>query len=109
MLGEAGERRQASQGEPEKSRPSDSGGVAQGHPASGTGTSMSKKSFPDGITPANFSVVKDTLQTAIDFGWTKTKTVDELRKSASMTVRQARELVKNEFDNVRKWEDDKEE
>jgi len=108
-LGEAEERRQASQGEPENSRPSDTGGVAQGHPSSGTGTSMSKKAFPDGITPANFTVVKHTLQTAVDFGWTKTKTVEELRKSASMTVRQARELVKNEFDNVRKWEDDKEE
>jgi len=104
-LGEAEEQRQQSQGEPENSRPSDTGGVAEGFPASGTGTTMSKKSYPDGITPNNFSVVKTTLQTAIDFGWTKTKTVDELRKSAQMTVRQARELVKQEFENTRRWED----
>jgi hypothetical protein len=104
-LGEAEEQRQESQGEPENSRPSDTGGVAEGFPASGTGTTMSKKSYPDGITPNNFSVVKTTLQTAIDFGWTKTKTVDELRKSAQMTVRQARELVKQEFENTRRWED----
>ena len=104
-LGEAEEQRQQSQGEPENSRPSDTGGVAQGFPSSGTGTTMSKKSYPDGITPANFTVVKDTLQTAVDFGWTKTKTVDELRKSAGMTVRQARELVKNEFEQTRRWED----
>jgi len=108
-LGEAEEQRQQSQGEPENSRPSDTGGVAQGFPSSGTGTTMSKKSYPDGITPANFTVVKDTLQTAVDFGWTKTKTVDELRKSAQMTVRQARELVKQEFENTRRWEDGKEE
>ena len=69
---------------------------------------MSKKNYPDGITPANFSVVKTTLQTAADFGWTKTKTVDELRKSGHMTVRQARELVKNEFGMLRRWEDEKE-
>jgi len=107
-LGEAEEQRQQSQGEPENSRPSDTGGVAQGFPASGTGTTMSKKNFPDGITPNNFEVVKKTLQTAVDFGWTKTKTVDELRKSAQMTVRQARELVKQEFENTRRWEDGKE-
>ena len=107
-LGEAEEDRQFNQGEPELSRPSDTGGVAQGHPSSGKGTSMSKKNYPDGITPANFSVVKTTLQTAADFGWTKTKTVDELRKSGHMTVRQARELVKNEFGMLRRWEDEKE-
>ena len=107
-LGEAEEDRQFNQGEPELSRPSDTGGVAQGHPSSGKGTSMSKKNYPDGITPANFSVVKTTLQTAADFGWTKTKTVDELIKSGHMTVRQARELVKNEFGMLRRWEDEKE-
>jgi DNA-directed RNA polymerase subunit RPC12/RpoP len=107
-LGEAEEQRQQAQGEPENSRPSDTGGVAQGAPASGTGTTMSKKNFPDGITPNNFVVVKTTLQTAADFGWTKTKTVEELRKSANMTVRQARELVKQEFEQVRRWEDGEE-
>ena len=89
-------------------RPSDEGGVAQGHPASGKGTSMSKKSYPDGITPKNFIVVKKTLQTAVDFGWNKGKTIEELRKSANMTVRQARSLVKSEFENVRRWEDGEE-
>ena len=92
-----------------RSRPSDIGGVAGGFPASGSGTSMSKKSFPDGITPTNFEVVKKTLQTAIDFNWTKGKTIEELRKFAGMTVRDARELVRNEFDVVKKWEDDEEE
>ena len=104
-LGEAEEQRQQQQGEPELSRPSDTGGVAQGHPSSGTGTTMSKKNFPDGITPNNFSVVKSTLQIATDFGWTKTKTVDELRKSAKMTVREARDLVNQEFEQLRRWED----
>ena len=94
------------QGEPGKQRPSDTGGVAQGHPASGQGTSMSRKSFPDGITPANFEIVKTTLQTSVDFGWNKTKTVDELRKSGMMTVRQAREIVKNEFEGLNSWEKD---
>tara|TARA_R110002020_G_scaffold475550_1_gene710860 strand:+ start:1326 stop:3272 length:1947 start_codon:yes stop_codon:yes gene_type:complete len=108
-LGEAEEQRQQSQGEPENSRPSDTGGVAQGHPSSGTGTTMSKKNYPDGITPVNFQVVKNTLQTAVDFGWTKTKTQDELRKSANMTVRQARELVKAEFDQARRWEEEQNE
>jgi hypothetical protein len=89
-------------------KPSDDGGVAQGFPASGSGTSMSKKNYPDGITPANFDVIKSTLQSAVDFGWSKTKTVDELRKYAGMTVRSARDLVKNEFDNLRRWEDEEE-
>ena len=39
---------------------------------------------------------------------TKTKTVDELRKFANMTVRQAREIVKNEFESARRWEDGEE-
>jgi len=95
------------QGEPKNRRPSDIGGIAQGSPSSGKGTSMSKKSYPDGITPANFEVVKKTLQHAVDFGWKKTKTVDKLRK-AGMTVREARDLVKQEFEQVRRWEDGKE-
>ena len=54
---------------------------------------MSKKSqYPDGINPQNFQVVKKTLQTAVDFQWKKTKTVNELRNIAGMTVRQARDL-----------------
>ena len=66
---------------------------------------MSKKSYSVGITPANFEVVKRTLQTAVDFDWKKTKTVEELRKSTGMTVRQARGIVQEEFDTLRRWED----
>jgi hypothetical protein len=103
-------------GKPKKQRPSDKGGVAQGSPASGSGTSQSKKAeiqpylqpkkFPDGITPANFEIVKSTLQSAIDFDWTKTKAVDELRTKANMTVRQAREIVKQELSDTKRWEED---
>ncbi len=39
-------------------------------------------------------------------GWKKTKTVDELRKVAGMTVRQARDVVKNEFEPFERWESD---
>jgi hypothetical protein len=102
------ENRQNMQGEPMLTRPSDMGGVGQGFPASGSGTSMSKKSFKDGITPNNFDKVKEILNKAIEYDWNKGQTVDELRK-ADMTVRQARELVKNEFDVMKRWENDKEE
>jgi hypothetical protein len=103
------ENRQRFSGSPMQTRPSDMGGIAQGSPSSGSGTTLSQKNFPDGITPANFEVVKKTLQTAMDYGWKKTKTVDELRKYAGMTVRQARELVKNELGMTRRWEDVEEE
>ena len=99
------ENRQTFEGEPMTPRPSDLGGMSQGSPSSGSGTSMSKKSFPDGITPANFQVVKSTLQTALDFGWTKQKTIDELRSKSGITVRDARDIVKNEFASTRRWED----
>ena len=114
------EETQRIQGEPKKRRPSDDGGVAQGHPASGKNTSMSKKAlppvyylenkkYPDGINQSNFKVIKDTLQSAVDMQWKKTKTVNELRSRAGMTVRQARELVKSELANTRRWEDEDEE
>ena len=106
MMGQQQENKQSFEGEPKNSRPSDIGGTGQGSPASGSGTSMSKKSYVDGITPANFEVVKNTLQTSVDFGWTKTKTVDELRKSTGMTVRQARDIVKNEFAGMREWDNE---
>ena len=110
MMGQQQENATNFQGEPKNSRPSDIGGTMGQSPASGKGTSLSKKSaYPDGITPKNFEVVKSTLQTAVDFQWKKTKTVDELRKSAGMTVRQARKLVEDEFENMRRWEDDKKE
>jgi hypothetical protein len=109
QIGEGQEKRDPErtrfQGEPQVPRSSDIGGIGQGSPSSGKGTSMSKKNFPVGITPTNYNVVKKTLQSSVDFGWTKTKTVDELRKFANMTVRQAREIVKNEFESTRRWED----
>ena len=112
QIGEGQEKRDPErtrfQGEPQVPRSSDIGGIGQGSPSSGKGTSMSKKNFPVGITPSNYDVVKKTLQSSVDFGWTKTKTVNELRKFASMTVRQAREVVKNEFESTRRWEDGEE-
>jgi len=99
------EDQQRFEGEPQHKVPSKTGGLAQGHPASGRGTSMSRKNYPDGITPTNFEVVKTTLQDAVDFGWTKQKSIDMLRKNAMMTVRQARDIVTAEFENVRRWED----
>ena len=112
QIGEGQEKRDPErtrfQGEPQVPRSSDIGGIGQGSPSSGKGTSMSKKNFPVGITPSNYDVVKKTLQSSVDYGWSKTKTVDELRKFASMTVRQAREVVKNEFESTRRWEDGEE-
>jgi hypothetical protein len=102
------ENRQNFAGQPQQNRPSDVGGVTQGSPSSGAGTSLSQKNFPTGITPDNFDVVKKTLQSAMDYNWKKTKTVDELRKFTGITVREARNIVQNEFDMVRKWEDDEE-
>ena len=43
--------------------------------------------------------VKSTLDTAVSEGWTKTKTVEELRKSKEkITVKKAKDLVKEAFD-----------
>jgi len=103
--GQKKENKQSFQGEPKRGRSSDPGGQNQGAPASGTGTTMSKKNYMDGITPNNFKVVKNILQTSVDFGWKKTKTVDELRKSAHMTVREARDVYDNELGSTRRWED----
>ena len=99
------EQTQSFEGEPNNKRPSDIGGTGQGSPTSGS--SMSKKSaFPKGITPSNFEVVKNTLQTAVDYDWKKTKTVEELRKATGMTVRDARDIVATEFEGVKRWEDE---
>ncbi len=45
--------------------------------------------------------VKNTLTTAVNEGWTKTKTVEELRKAKAqgMTIKKAKELVKAAFDS----------
>ena len=99
------EQTQSFEGEPNNKRPSDIGGTGQGSPTSGS--SLSKKSaFPKGITPSNFEVVKNTLQTAVDYDWKKTKTVEELRKATGMTVRDARDIVATEFEGVKRWEDE---
>jgi len=108
-MGQKKENKQSFQGEPKRGRPSDPGGTNQGAPASGTGTTMSKKTYLKGITPDNFEVVKNILQTSVDFGWKKTKTVNELRKSAHMTVRDAREVFDNELGSTRRWENGEEE
>jgi len=44
--------------------------------------------------------VKNTLTAAVNDGWTKTKTVEELRKAKAqgMTIKKAKELVKAAFD-----------
>ena len=45
--------------------------------------------------------VKNTLTSAVNEGWTKTKTVEELRKEKAqgMTIKKAKELVKSAFDS----------
>jgi len=45
--------------------------------------------------------VKNTLTSAVNEGWTKTKTVEELRKAKAqgMTIKKAKELVKSAFDS----------
>lgn len=101
------EEQQRMQGAPGKQRSGTEGG-RQGDPrGAGRGTSTGiRKNFPKGITPTNFDLVKTTLQTALDFGWRKTKTVDELRKATGMTVRDARDVVDNELGSFERWESD---
>ena len=51
------------------------------------------------VTASSSNFVKTTLETAVSEGWTKTKTVQELRKSEEhMTIKRARELTKEAFD-----------
>ena len=48
---------------------------------------------------ASSDFVKTTLETAVSEGWTKTKTVVELRKSEEhITIKKARDLVKKAFE-----------
>jgi len=55
--------------------------------------------IPVKITAASSDFVKTTLETAVSKGWTKTKTVEELRKSEEhITIKKARDLVKEAFD-----------
>ena len=51
------------------------------------------------VSAESSDFVKTTLETAVSEGWTKTKTVEELRKSEEhMTIKKARELTKEAFD-----------
>jgi hypothetical protein len=50
------------------------------------------------VSAESSDFVKTTLETAVSEGWTKTKTVEELRKSIGMTIKKARELTKEAFD-----------
>ena len=53
-----------------------------------------------GIEAFEGDFVKNTLTAAVNDGWTKTKTVEELRKAKAqgMTIKKALELVKTAFD-----------
>ena len=106
------EEQQRFEGEPKHQRPSREGGMMQGAPEKKPAASVRRKNdldltskYKDGITPDNYELVKNTLQDSLDYGWTKTKTVEQLRKVARMTVRQARECVKSELGDQRRWED----
>jgi len=55
--------------------------------------------IPVKIEVALSDFVKTTLETAVSEGWTKTKTVEELRKSEEhMTIKKARDLAKEAFE-----------
>jgi hypothetical protein len=51
------------------------------------------------VIASSSDFVKTTLETAVSEGWTKSKTVEELRKSEEhITIKKARELTKEAFD-----------
>ena len=54
-----------------------------------------------GVEAFEGDFVKNTLTSAVNEGWTKTKTVEELRKEKAqgMTIKKAKELVKSAFDS----------
>jgi len=55
-----------------------------------------------GIEAFEGDFVRNTLTSAVNEGWTKTKTVEELRKEKAqgMTIKKAKELVKSAFDSI---------
>ena len=54
---------------------------------------------PVTVSATSSDFVKTTLETAVSEGWTKTKTVEELRKSEErITIKKARDLVKEAFE-----------
>ena len=55
--------------------------------------------IPVKVSAQSSDFVKTTLETAVSEGWTKTKTVEELRKSEErITIKKARDLVKEAFE-----------
>ena len=55
--------------------------------------------IPVKVSASSSDFVKTTLETAVSEGWTKTKTVEELRKSEErITIKKARDLVKDAFE-----------
>ena len=55
--------------------------------------------IPVKVAASSSDFVKTTLETAVSEGWTKTKTVEELRKSEEhITIKKARDLVKEAFE-----------
>jgi hypothetical protein len=51
------------------------------------------------VAATSSDFVKTTLETAVSEGWTKTKTIKELRKSEEyITIKTARDLVKVAFE-----------
>mgnify|MGYP001244785918 CR=1 FL=1 len=54
---------------------------------------------PVKVSAESSDFVKTTLETAVSEGWTKTKTIEELRKSEErITIKKARDLVKEAFE-----------
>jgi uncharacterized protein YbcV (DUF1398 family) len=54
---------------------------------------------PAKVAATSSDFVKTTLETAVSEGWTKTKTIEELRKSEEhITIKTARELTKEAFE-----------
>ena len=97
------EEAQRFEGQPGKQRPGTEGGK-QGDPR-GAGRGTSRKAYPKGITPTNYELVKTTLLTSMDFDWTKGRTVTELRK-LGISVRDAKDIVKSEFDTIKAWDNE---
>lgn len=108
--GSASERNTNFGGEKLSKRPSDKGGIAQGHPASGPKSSGSKTLSNKGlgtiteellnldvINKSNFDKVKSIIAYGIDNHWTPTHIVKELRDNTDMTEEQAMSFLKEQF------------
>ena len=58
---------------------------------------ISEKPEAIAISAESAEFVSTTMKTAVSEGWTKTKTIAELRKSEGMTVKKAKGLVDEAF------------